>query len=156
MSRLPLTLSLLCLPLLLSCEDEASSCTQIGCTDGFTASITKTSGTWDAGAYEFEIEVDGTSYFCSVDLPFESETTTADCDSDLVWLGTSGSALDESEHEIVSVGTTEVAAIVFVTVRLDGTALTYMTWEPEYDRQAPNGEDCGPICYTAEDVLVVP
>lgn len=156
MSRLPLTLSLLSLPLLLSCGDDAVFCTDIGCADGFTASITKTSGSWEAGAWEFEIEVDGVSYFCAVDLPFDSEATTADCDSELVSLGISGAALDESEHEIVSVGTTEVAAVVFVTVRLDGTALTYMTWEPEYDRQAPNGEDCGPICYSAQDVLVVP
>jgi hypothetical protein len=44
---------------------------------------------------------------------------------------------------------------VDVTVTRDGRAIGSSHLEPHYERVAPNGEECGPICFQTNATIAV-
>ena len=141
------------LPLLASCgdKDEGLDCTEIGCTDGLE--ITFAPQLQTAGDYEVLVETEGLTITCTASLPLVGELST--CDAADVYLGSSGSALDASEHRLTGVYLPSGPAEVLLTVSRDGEEILSTTLSPTYEELAPNGVECGPVCsWAAVEVSV--
>lgn len=138
--------------LLLSCGDkDATLCTDIGCTDGLDIAFSPAFET--AGEYLVTVEADALVITCTANLPLTEDLAT--CDADGVYLGTSGSALDESEHRLTGLYLEAGPSTVRLVVTRDGETVVEAELSPTYQTYAPNGEECGPVCtYDSESVSV--
>lgn len=155
--RSPLTIAAslsLLLTSLIACDGEkddsgALNCTQIGCTDGLTLQMTAS----DPGEWTFELGLDGEAVTCTAILPFPESLVGLGCDDERVSLTFSGTALDDSEHELGDVWISTLPATVTFRALLDGVIIQEQTFTPTYIESAPNGEECGPICNNAAEVV---
>ncbi len=147
-----LILASLLLPLT-ACGDKDEGpldCTQIGCTDGLEIEVSPTFST--QAEYGAVIVADGETITCTAVLPLPSDGGSS-CDAEGVWWGTSGSALDESEHMLLGWYLPSGPAEVSISVTRDGEEVLSAELVPEYEELAPNGEDCGPICTWAMETV---
>lgn len=73
---------------LMSCDatgiDDESSCTDIGCRDGFSLTARSEDGTLPGGLYRFTFEIDGVTTRCSLDSDqrIVGSVATASCDGE--------------------------------------------------------------------------
>lgn len=117
-------------------------CTQAGCLEGVTVSIL---GLEADQSYAVEVETPDEIVKCTLDTRVNMDGYwPMSCDNSLFYF----SQLDNAQIDVD--GRPDSVAI---TVRQAGTVIAQDEVVPEYDRSAPNGEACGPICYHA-DVLV--
>lgn len=138
--------------------ERASSreCTDIGCVDGLRLTVSPSSG-WAAGAYRFELDVDGQAVTCQGSFPLQScEQRSFSCDADTVRLGVSGCALPGNQQGIADIAFEGFPLEISVRVLRDGTELASTTLEPAYKAGQPNGPGCDPICCGASGQLTVP
>lgn len=128
-------------------DTGGQACTEIGCTDGLGIGFSFT----EPGAYAFQIVADGATITCSATLPLPPcEQAGATCSSPQAVLSASGCALPESQHSLEGLMLDgQHPASVEVVVERDGAELVRRTFTPQYQRVAPNGEACGPICHQA-------
>jgi hypothetical protein len=130
---------------LTSCDSTA--CTLIGCDDRLQV---ETSAALPV-RYTIELTLDGVSGSAACDVT----NLTAGGASQGVLTGQLGRAVNCMNEGFTVSGVYEAA-----TVRLlgeDGTLLGERSFEPEYDGDYPNGEDCGAACQVAQaDVHIAP
>lgn len=139
------------LGVLASCGDKDTTiCTDIGCTDGLDLSFSPAYET--AGEYLVTVEADALTITCTASLPLTGDLAT--CDADGVYLGTSGSALEESEHRITGVFLETGPATVRLVVARDGEEVLEAELSPTYQTFTPNGEGCEPTCTYASESLI--
>ena len=115
----------------------AQACTEIGCNDGFTLTLTAANGTFTAGEYTLDTDLDGTTESCTITIGAMVDST---CNA-LIDVTNTPNRID-----ILYGGT---PASVGVVVALDGTEVFNQTYTPEYMEVQPNGEGCPPVCMQA-------
>jgi hypothetical protein len=133
-----------------------NECTAIGCQSGFNLDVSPASG-WPAGAYRFELSLDGRAVSCEGAIPLKpcAERSFV-CDADGVRLGESGCALEPSQHGISNLFFEGFPLALSVRVLRDGNELTSVELEPSYKAGQPNGPGCDPICCSSSAMLTVP
>ena len=133
---------------LISCGDIVEYCTEMGCIDGFQMTLEPPITTH--ASYIFTVTLDGETITCEYALPFVEEGGEyGSCDGEGVWLTISGTALDASQHSIPEIYIPSNPSEVSIEITKDEEVLVRETVAPEYEEFAPNGKDCGPICYSA-------
>jgi hypothetical protein len=128
-------------------------CTAMGCEDGFTIQFSAR----QPGAYTFDIVADGTVISCTAELPLlPCGTPASQCSDARVFIGESGCALSDADHSLENLTFSGVHPdTVTVTAHRDGAEIASQTFTPTYQRLAPNGEECGPICHNASATLTL-
>jgi hypothetical protein len=133
---------------LLSCGSVGIDCTEIGCSDG--VNITFDSEITTHGNYVFVVTLDGVPTTCEYSLPFvEIDGAYGSCDREGISLTLSGTALDESQHSIPYMYIPSSPEAISIEITRDGSSIASTSFVPEYEESAPNGKECGPICYSA-------
>jgi hypothetical protein len=117
------------------------ACTEIGCENGVRVDFSY----HDAGAYVFEVTVDGSKVTCKATLPLPKQPPEA-CDGLGVLLGLVGSMLPADQQSIgglILLSTTATSVSVHAT--RDGAVLGDKTFTPPYvTTPGPNGPGCEP------------
>ena len=127
------------------------ACTDMGCEDGLSVDFSLT----EPGDYTVEIVADGQTITCSATLPLPPcDRGGASCSAPGVLLMASGCALPASNHSLGGVMLSGAhPETVEVVVSRDGNEERRQSFTPTYQRVAPNGEACGPICNQATVTL---
>lgn len=113
-------------------------CTQAGCLEGVTVSVL---GLEADQSYVVEVETPEETVKCTLDTSVNMDGFhQMSCDNSLSYF----SQLDSAQIDLDGRPDS-----VVITVRQAGTVILQDGAVPEYDRSAPNGEACGPICYHA-------
>ena len=127
--------------------DDTIDCTNAGCVDGFRIAVSESpANPLPAGEYEVELSLDGTKVLCRATVPSHSPFA---CDGTAAQLSPIKPMLPERPTTGFSIQVTETPATASVIVRHDDAVLTQQSFSPSYQRSAPNGEECGPICRSA-------
>lgn len=132
-------------------HDGSLVCTDMGCEDGLSVDFSLT----EPGAYAIEIVADGDTITCTGSLPLPPcEQGGTSCSAPGVLLMASGCALPAADHSLggVMISGAHPTAVEIVVSR-DGAELRRQSFTPTYQRVAPNGEACGPICDQASVTL---
>jgi hypothetical protein len=134
------------------CPPTDVSCTEMGCTDGFEVSFSPAFRT--AGTYELHLVLPDEFIECRIELPLSDELGQG-CDTEGVAVATSGSALDESEHELTGFWLEAQPDDIDEIVRRDGENIATGDFQPDYATLQPNGPSCEPTCRFAVDEMTV-
>ena len=138
---------LILLPLI-SCWEGTEYCTEMGCVDGLQINFDPEITTH--GNYVFSVTMDGVTEVCEYSLPFVEENGEyGTCDGENLWLTISGTALDASQHSIPDMYIPSSPTDVSIEITRDDVLIVSSSFQPEYEEFAPNGKECGPICYNA-------
>lgn len=143
-------------PLGAGCNDVCSltdGCSEIGCTSGLTLALTATDDALPIGAYELDIDADGTADACAFTIADDPEqcaippcVTSTTCNA--IYL------LRQSPQRVdLAFG---VVAMLTIAVTRDGLEVAQESFTPAYDVLAPNGAGCEPACAQASAVLPIP
>jgi hypothetical protein len=148
-----------------ACTTKA--CTDIGCQDGFTATLQRADGSFPSGTHQIDVLADGTSLSCRFAFPLETApgggTFQPSCPPGLtvtIWPATTctqtttGTAVSQTCQpipgqfvETIAVSGTPTQVHVWQTV--DGTSIVDAAASPSYQEARPNGPGCEPICRQA-------
>ena len=133
---------------LVSCGEVTDYCTEMGCIDGLQINFNPDITTH--GTYIFSVTMDGVTEVCEYSLPFVEENGEyGTCDGENIWLTISGTALDASQHSIPEMYIPSSPTDIMIVITRDETEIVNQSFQPEYEEFAPNGKECGPICYSA-------
>ncbi len=129
------------------------ACTLIGCSDGLTIELQRTTR-WSAGDYRIDLVVDGVNVACETritDDPCDEEATscTAGTQVRLATARPFECATPPTMNNVPSIYIDKAAAEVKLSVKHDGAELASESIAPRYDAVTPNGPACGPICRQA-------
>ena len=139
---------------LISCGEGAEYCTEMGCMDGLQINFTPALTT--AGTYVFTATLDGVTESCQYTIPFVEENGEyGSCDGENLQLTISGTALDESEHSIPEMYIPSSPTDVSIVITRDEVEIANQSFQPEYEEFAPNGKECGPVCYSTSQTIDV-
>lgn len=141
-------------PLLLAGSAHAQmGCTQIGCVDGITISISP-DYQWKPGIYAFNFTIDGKSIKCKGTLPLAScEGHNLTCDGEGVLITESGCALPPDAHGFGDIMLESSGSSLALNISRDGQSIAHGNWRVQYNTSQPNGAGCGPICRQATVTL---
>lgn len=134
-------------------------CTDVGCGEGLTFQVKKTSVDWEPGHYVFTLDADGKSNTCTADFPLMADpicTAGMLLDASGDTPGSSSASAGPTTRVVKRLITSFSPAKATFSVSRDGTQIASYTYTPAYNEQFPNGESCGPTCKVAEEVLTVP
>jgi hypothetical protein len=124
----------------------ARACTEIGCVNGLHLRVSPDAG-WRAGAYRFDLELDGRPVTCEGALPLKPcGERSFTCDADGVALGESGCALPANAQGIAQIMVPGYPLQLSVRVSLNGAELANASFTPSYVSSQPNGPGCEPVC----------
>jgi hypothetical protein len=103
------------------------------------------------GVYDFEITVsDGTQY--SLECYFAGYGASFDCSyGDSTMLG----AVMESGYQAIDLTLLDAPETATFTVMYNDFEIGVRAFTPEYDEVHPNGPECPPVCYQAEETMAV-
>jgi hypothetical protein len=133
-----------------------NECTAIGCSSGYNLDVSPSSG-WTAGAYSFELDLDGRAITCQGAIPLKAcGERSFSCDVEDVRLGESGCALPATQQGISNISFEGFPLALSVRILKDGNELTSAKLAPTYKAGQPNGPGCDPICCSASETLTVP
>jgi hypothetical protein len=143
---------------LLSCSDilPSSGCTEVGCGPAFSVGFVR-KGPWAPGDYGVTVTVDGAPFKCTATLPLSCNAPSPCPEGAPFFLGSSGCALDPSEHSLsgVEISQGSAPASVQIEVTLDGNGIGSDTFTPTYTTSSPNGPGCGPDCKSAPGATLI-
>lgn len=127
-----------------------TSCTLMACEDGVTIDFAG-GGATAQGKYDFDIVADGQKITCTATLPLPPcASVMTSCSAAGVGLIESGCALPPAQHSLAGLTFTGVhPTSIAVTVKRDGAQIAMHSFTLAYQRVAPNGEECGPVCEQA-------
>lgn len=132
-----------------------NACTDVGCRNGFNLDVSPSSG-WSAGAYSFELDLDGRALTCQGSIPLKAcGERSFRCDADDVMLGESGCALPATAQGIANIAFEAFPLVLSVRILKDGKELTSSKLTPTYKAGQPNGPGCEPVCCGASATLTV-
>ena len=132
-------------------------CTQIGCMDGLRIALEPSAG-MPAGAYVFEVELDGAVTTCEGSLPLKAceAGPSVKCSTEAVLIEESGCAMAPAGQSFSGIILDrQHPERVKLTIRRDGEAVGEADFSPDYVRTEPNGPGCPPICEQAEATLTL-
>lgn len=133
----------------------ARACTEIGCSNGLSLRVSPDAG-WRAGAYRFELGLDGRAVTCAGALPLlPCGQRSFTCDADGVSLGESGCALPANAQGIAQIQLPGYPRQLSVQLSLDGAPLASASFTPDYVSGQPNGPGCEPVCCSASANLTL-
>lgn len=103
------------------------------------------------GFYGFEVATsDGSQY--SLECSFAGYGATLDCSyGDLSMLG----ALMDGGSQSIAITFLDTPATATFTVTYNDWAIGERTFTPQYEEILPNGPECEPVCYQAEETMAV-
>jgi hypothetical protein len=153
-------------------------CTDIGCSDQLSGTITTKDGTWSDGSYVITITADETSYQCSLQLPEDfpenGSLRTLQCQPELsdwshltfrqdtvctetVTDNASSQSCDPiPDQYTLSFGLEGTPEAVTIQVERDGAVLVEQDFIPSYKENQPNGKGCSPVCRQGAVEVQVP
>lgn len=133
-----LTSLLLALPAIAaSCDGVGTACTEIGCDDGITLTVSPASGLI-AGVYSVSVSGTGESTSCSLTVDNAAQVTDTTCDLIDNTAGSFTVVLHSSPETLT------------ITIDRDGTELGKEDITPSYTTVQPNGPECEPTCHQAD------
>lgn len=155
-----------------SCE-LGHACTGIGCGNGVSLSVTTGDGTWVAGTYRLQLEVDGQSeayaWRFPDDLPSSGTLTLVTTSALRLQLTQEATCTEQRSEQAISQSCTPIPnhyrlagmvmgtpASVRITLDRDGTTVLDQSATPVYSSVYPNGPECGPGCRQASLDLQLP
>lgn len=134
---------------------ELQSCTEAGCISGVVITASS-AGPLPDGEYEVALLLDGEAHSCTGTHPRISEQTVR-CEPDAHGVTL---YLSERGPVVVPPGTMPSGLYIEIIDRTprsiqleithDGKLVAAESFTPEYTEFAPNGEECGPVCRSAE------
>lgn len=137
-----------------ACETLTTSCTEIGCVNGFTVALQRTA--WPAGSYSVLVQLDGTTQvLCIATLPFATTSSGGTCNAQNVRLGTSGQMLPAAQQGLTDVHIDGTPKTVRIEVKRDGQVELSADLTPSYLTSTPNGPKCDPVCTQASAQLAI-
>lgn len=128
-----------------SCDGLGTACTEIGCDDGITLTVTSASGL-TAGVYSISIAISGQGESASCTVTVNSAAQVTDTTCDLV---------DNTASSFTVVLHTAPETLT-LTLDRDGTELGKQDFMPAYKAFQPNGPDCEPTCFQADASMQIP
>lgn len=144
-------------------DDEQFDCTEIGCDDGLSLSLSTHDDVRVAGQYVLELDFDDKSYVCTIDIPITCEPAM-----DGFVSANYDSAPKECSEEIDDENVSDFCApwpinifkrgtpgTLDVRVICDGVQIFESSQEPVYHEERPNGPHCGPVCKTTRVELTM-
>lgn len=134
-----------------ACDPE--SCTLIGCSDSLLIIIEgPDGGALPDSTYEIVLELDGSTYATACGQPTEGEHYCEPVEG----AGTHQLAARYNPSGTISIEVTnDTPDDVSLSVVAGDAPLVDQTWAVEYETSAPNGEDCGPVCRSADPLRAV-
>jgi hypothetical protein len=142
-------------------------CTEVACSDGFSATIRRADGSFPSGMHRLEALVDGVTHTCTFDFPLTTlpsgGTAPATCSGSVgVNVSPAVTCTEIRTDQYVAqkcdpipgqfVETIFVArtpAQVHVWQYVDDAAILDAAVAPSYVDYAPNGPECEPVCRQA-------
>jgi len=145
-----------------SASEGPKSCTLIGCSDVFVATVRSADGSFSSGAHRIETMVDGVSATCRFTFPLATaqggDTVLAQCGDMTVMVRpevTCTNTATSSQCEpipgkfIETITLLGTPAQVHVWQYVDDVPILDAAVAPSYMETQPNGPGCGPICQQA-------
>jgi len=146
--------------------DTPKACTEIGCVDGFTATVQRADGTFPSGTHRIEALVDGVTLKCTFTFPLATQngaTAQPTCDAGLdVIVVPAQICIDTHSGQSSGVSCSPIAGQFSEIVTLAGAPGQVHVWQyvddaaildgavaPQYAAVRPNGPDCEPVCRQA-------
>lgn len=122
-------------------------CSEVGCVSAVGIQLATP---WQAGKYNVQVvSKTGTATFAACTIDFANFSNRyQDCPAIGYW-GNSDTTISTLEFSFEGPRPSEVT----ITITPDGGTPESTTKQLDYSKSAPNGEQCGPICYQANVVL---
>ena len=125
------------------------ACSEVGCRDGFSASVRRADGSFPSGTHRVEILADGVTLMCTFTFPLETlpggGTATPSCPQGL-FVNVAQANPGQFVEGIALSGT---PAQVHAWQYVDDAAILDATAAPSYAELRPNGSGCEPVCHQA-------
>ena len=153
---------------------STKACTEVGCSDQFSATIETTSASLPPGAHRLDVTADGTTLSCTFSVPVEPIPSeglpSPDCPLGLtLFVGPAvtcttvdnGTAKSQSCDPVPdrikeSLRITRSPTHLTVTQWAGDTMIFEQTAIPTYQTSQPNGPGCEPICRQASASWSIP
>jgi hypothetical protein len=140
---------------------DSKACTTIGCSDQFSATLTRADGSFPAGVHKLDVTADGVMLSCS--FTFAGADVFAACPGGLsVSVVTATTCTEIRMGDTVSLRCDPIPGQFIERLSVQGTpralrivqsvdevALMDQTAAPTYQAARPNGADCEPVCQQA-------
>lgn len=151
----------------------SGGCTLIGCEDGASITLQTATGSWSAGAYNLDVNADGATSTCALqipEMPSETSPLSASCTTrtSLTFMSVTrcvtidaGDGVSGGECRPVPGQFTMLLALpgtpqdVSLAVTRDGLPLASDSLTLSYQSFYPNGPSCGGPCRQASTKLTV-
>jgi hypothetical protein len=147
---------------------EGKVCTLRGCSDQFSATLTRADGSFPAGAHQIDITADGVTMSCTFN--FAGSAVVATCPSGLdVTVGPATTCTEIRTGNSVSLRCDPIPGQFVEQLSLRGTpralrvvqsvagvTLLDQSMAPIYEAAYPNGPECGSPCQQASATLTLP
>lgn len=139
---------------------SSCACTLAGCDDGLQVTVTPSGGSFAPGAYVLTVTVSAEEYGqplepATCEIAFTYDGTLCDgqsCSFDDSACNLEVYLLDQQlELEIRS----SAPMTAELSISRDNVALANELLDPPYEKLAPNGESCGPVCYRSAMQLMI-
>jgi len=148
------------------CEEKA--CTLRGCTDQFSATLTRADGSFPAGAHQIDVTADGVIMSCTFN--FAGSGVVATCPTGLdVTVAPATTCTEIRMGDSVSLRCDPIPgkfveqlslrgtpSQLHLVQSVDGVALLDQAMAPTYEGAYPNGPECGATCQQASATLTLP
>ncbi len=147
-------------------------CTDIGCEDQFSATVTMDATLVPAGTHTVDVVADGAAMSCTFSFPPADSTggLPAQCSSGLtvfvqpatVCTTTQTATTASQQCQPIegkfteSIWVSGTPSVVQVQQLVDGTVILDQTVSPTYQTSEPNGPGCGPICHQGGAEWTIP
>lgn len=134
--------------------DNTLDCTNAGCIDGFFITVSEllppdaglaSQKALPEGDYEIELSLDSKVVFCRWTLPRPLDAQL-ECDDRSVRASPIVPMLPERPVVGFVLEVNQTPRIASAIVRHQGSVVAQDTFTLSYQRSAPNGEACGPVC----------
>ena len=147
---------------------ESKACTLRGCTNQFSATLSRADGSFPAGAHQVDVIADGVAMSCT--FTFAGSGVTATCPAGLdLTVGPAETCMEVRSGNSVGYRCDPIPGqfIERLTLRatptqlrlvqsVDGVAVLDEAMAPSYEAAYPNGPECGSPCQQASATLSLP
>ena len=145
------------------------ACTDIGCSDQFSASVTIDATLVPAGTHTVDVVADGAAMSCTFSFP-PADSSSAQCSGGLtlfvqpatVCTTTQTPTYSSQQCQPIdgkfteSIWVSGTPGVVQVRQLVGGTVVLDQTVSPAYQTNQPNGPGCAPICHQGGAEWTIP
>ena len=139
----------------MACAGCGEECTDMGCENPLRITL-QPNEAWPRGVYAFELETEAGKAACDGALPLPPCGQLAlTCTGIPVRISERGCGWAEAEHGFSDIELLSAAELVRLRILRDGELLVDRELRPKYQRESPNGPECGPVCEIANETVPV-